>query len=174
MVANSLSRAPVGATRLTEPADRTLCVIQVEEYSSRQLALLQHADRGIRKVVLALQGYGDIDGEQNVKSDFVLYEGVLYKKNTKPDRQRLLALPSIIRRDLLFECHDSPIVGHHGIEKTLAKLAQRYWWNNMKKSVEAYESTCELCQPFKSQVGYPAGKLCSIHPPKEVFEMVAT
>jgi hypothetical protein len=35
-------------------------------------------------------------------------------------------------------------------------------------------STCEFCQPFKSRVGYAAGKLFQLGGgPKEVFEMVA-
>lgn len=172
-VADALSRAPVGTPESTDPVDGILCGVQVAEYSSRQLALLQHADQDIRQMVLLLQGYGDENCALNRRKDFILYEGVLYKKNEKLGRQRLLVVPSIIRRDLLFECHDTPTGGHHGVEKTLAKLSQRYWWKNMKKSVEAYVSTCEFCQPFKARVGYPVGKLCPIPPPKEVFELVA-
>jgi hypothetical protein len=42
----------------------------------------------------------------------------------------------------------------------------------MKKSVKCYVKSCEFCQPLKSRFGYPAGSLCPIRPPKEVFEMV--
>lgn len=74
VVADALSRAPVGAAELTDPPNQMLCGIQVAEYSSRQLALLQHADRDIKKIVLELQGYGDKNRERNENSDFMLYE----------------------------------------------------------------------------------------------------
>ena len=172
VVADALSRAPVGAEELTDPAEQLLCGIQAAEYSARQLALLQHADEDIRRIVLFLQGYST-ENDNPAAADFILHEGVLFKKNEKVGRRHLLVVPSIVRRDLLYECHDSPYGGHHGIEKTLAKLSQRYWWKNMKKSVKCYVRSCEFCQPFKSRVGYPAGTLCPIRPPKDVFEMIA-
>lgn len=79
-VADALSPALVGTPESTDPVDGILCGVQVAEYSFRQLALLQHADRDIRQMVLLLQGYGDENCALNRRKDFILYEGVLYKK----------------------------------------------------------------------------------------------
>lgn len=59
-----------------------------------------------------------------------------------------------------------------GIAKTLAKVAQQYWWPGMRKSVAAYVSSCTHCQLYKPLVGEPVGKLMSIPPPAEPFETV--
>lgn len=81
VVADALSRAPVGADELTDPADQLLCGIQAGEYSSRQLALLQHADPDIRQIVLLLQGY---NAEKNTEvassADFILHEGYFTRR----------------------------------------------------------------------------------------------
>lgn len=87
VLADALSRAPVGAAELTDPADQLLCGIQAGEYSPRQLALLQHADPDIRQIVLLLQGYG---AEKSIpvtrSANFILHEGVLHMKNVKLGR----------------------------------------------------------------------------------------
>jgi hypothetical protein len=85
-----------------------------------------------------------------VAADIILHEGVLPKKNVKLDRQHLLVVPSIIRHDILYEFHDSPNVGHHGI--------------NFQKTVPLI-----LVEKIKKR---PTEMLCPIHPPKDVFEMV--
>ena len=172
VVADALSRAPTGFPEETDPADRVLGVIQPAGCSPRQLALLQHADSDVRYWVLKLQGFNDGQEGNEVEDQFILHAGILYKKSRKPGRPHLLVVPSILRRDLLMECHDSPNGGHSGVEKTYARLSQRYWWRRMKKTVKAYVSSCEFCQPFKSRVGFPPGKLCPIKPPRQPFEVL--
>ncbi len=167
LVADAFSRAPVGLPEKNDPAERILGVIQPSGCSSRQLALLQHSDHDIKAIVLKLQ---EFDSGPDVNSDlFMLHNGILYRKNEKPGRPHVLVVPSILRRDLLVECHDSPNGGHHGVEKTLARLSQRYWWKRMKKTVQAYVASCEFCQPFKARIGFLPGKLCPIRPPKAPF-----
>jgi hypothetical protein len=58
---------------------------------------------------------------------FRLAEGVLYRINTMgKDGKNLLVAPSVPRRDIVKTCHDAPTGGHFGIEKTWAKLNERY------------------------------------------------
>lgn len=59
-----------------------------------------------------------------------------------------------------------------GMEKTLAKVNQRYWWPKMRRSFSAYISMCAHCQLNKPLSGYPSGKLMSIQPPSEPFDTV--
>ncbi len=56
-VADALSRAPVGPAEETDPTENVLAALQPAGYSSREIALLQHADENIRHIVLVLQGY---------------------------------------------------------------------------------------------------------------------
>ena len=42
--------------------------------------------------------------------------------------------------------HDSPMSGgHFGVEKTLAKIKQRFWWPSFKTSVEKHIANCDRC-----------------------------
>jgi hypothetical protein len=44
-------------------------------------------------------------------------------------------VPPILRRDLISKCHDEPQANHFGIEKTLARVVENYWWPRMESSV---------------------------------------
>ena len=170
LVADALSRAP-GPPEETDPTERTLIgAVQFETNSPRQLALLQYTDHDIRRLVLELQGFEDCQENGAGGRQFIIHNGILYKKKRDAGHPYFLVLPSILRRDLLMEYHDSPNGGHAGIERTYARLRQRYWWKRMRETVKAYVSSCEFCQAFKPRVGYPSGKLCPIKPSKQPFE----
>ena len=94
-------------------------------YEPRDLAIMQYADEEIKKVVLMLQEIGDRPFEDT--SEFVLRDGILYMQNYRPGRQHLLVVPSCMRQDLIREYHDMPVSGHHGREKTLSRLSQRFY-----------------------------------------------
>ena len=167
VVADALSRAPVGNPESTDPAELCLCAMQAGGYSPRELAILQHADPDIRRTVLRLQ---DAVESQNSETDpaFVLRKGILYRRNGT-DRSFALVVPSILRRELIAECHDDKTSGHQGVERTLARLRTRFYWTKMERSVRVYVASCTFCQGFKPRQGFPAGKLHSIPPPREPF-----
>lgn len=46
--------------------------------------------------------------------------------------------------------HSSPLEGGHlHLEKTLDKIQERYFWKHMRKQVEQFIKTCELCHKRK-------------------------
>ena len=51
-----------------------------------------------------------------------------------------LCLPLPLREEALRECHDATTAGHLGITKTLARLAQRYYWPGMFQQAANYET----------------------------------
>ncbi|KAI9550030.1 hypothetical protein GHT06_007621 [Daphnia sinensis] len=146
VVADTLSRAPVDSANEDELSGDVIAVIQAGGYSSQEIALLQHADKDIKQIVLTLQGFSSEGG-----------------------RPLLLVVPSIIRKEVIKECHDAPDGGHRGIEKTLNRVSQRFWWKGVQSSVKSYVQSCYFCQTFKPRVGLKAGKLRSIPPPEEMF-----
>ena len=75
-------------------------------YEPRDLAIMQYADEEIKKVVLMLQEIGERPFEDT--SEFVMREGILYRRNYRPGRQHLLVVPSCMRQDLIREYHDMP------------------------------------------------------------------
>ena len=187
VVADTLSRNPVGGE--PNPDENYLALLNggndeflfalgegYDEYFSslaagyepRDVAILQYGDPEIRKFILAFQNLAEIP--ETVTNRYDIRQGVLYLKNEKGGKTHLLVVPSILRKELLEECHDAPTSGHHGVEKTLARLKKSYYWNNMEASVRAYVGSCTFCQPYKSRVGLKAGKLHPIPPPRSVNE----
>ena len=138
-------------------------------YEPRDLAILQHADSEIKNVILAIQEIGERPFVSS--SRYQMNEGILYRKNVGQGKPLLLVVPSILRKDLIAESHDNPESGHHGREKTLARLKASYYWVNMAKSVQAYVGSCPFCQLYKARVGRRSGKLRPIPPPKGPNEM---
>ncbi len=163
VVADALSRFPVGTPEDTDPTDHIVCALVGSYHPPQEVALLQQGDPSLRDIILRLR-------DSPVDPVFTLHEHCLYRKNVGSGHARLLVVPSFLRREVLQACHDEPSGGHMGIEKTLAKISQCYWWPEIKKSVVAYVSSCTHCQFNKPMVGRPIGKLMSIPPPEAPFD----
>ena len=51
-----------------------------------------------------------------------------------------------LRAKLVSEHHETPMAGHLGIRKTYARLQERFRWPGMRKEVESFVRTCDVCQ----------------------------
>ena len=76
-VADALSRNPVQTG--TDLKEDYIGALIPTRYDPRELAIMQHADEEIQKMVLTLQGIGDRPLEDS--SEFVLRKGILYKRS---------------------------------------------------------------------------------------------
>jgi transposase InsO family protein len=77
-----------------------------------------------------------------------------------------------LRQEIIRECHDSPSSGHMGITKTLQRVAQRFWWPHMGRSIHAYVKACPSCQRNKSSNLRPGGLLQPIPTPSAKWEYI--
>ena len=51
----------------------------------------------------------------------------------------------------MYQLHASPKCGgHFGVEKTLARIKQRFWWPSLKTSVERHIANCDRCAATSS------------------------
>jgi len=64
-----------------------------------------------------------------------------------------------VRRALLKQYHDAPIMGHPGITGTYELLGRMYTWPKMKEYVEAYIQGCPICMKAKKKNTREQGKL---------------
>jgi hypothetical protein len=64
-----------------------------------------------------------------------------------------------LKLDLLRECHDAPMAGHLGREKTLELLSRNYYWPGMRSFVNEYVRTCDTCARNKTSRHAPYGPL---------------
>ena len=143
--------------------------------SDSELAKRQRADSRIKIIIFALELYGvnledshctfgknPISKEQALSwgnlealalwsnwEDLATSNGVLYRKWKPSDRVKecwQAIIPKDIRNKILYQIHDSPMNGGHcGVEKTLARIKQRFWWPSLKTSVEKHIANFDRC-----------------------------
>ena len=94
-------------------------------------------------------------------SQFEIQNGLLYhfytpRSREVPREERLvkqLAVPRIMRDDILRSYHDSLAGGgHQGHERTFAAIRLKYYWPKMYDQIGKYVQSCELCQQVKRPV----------------------
>jgi hypothetical protein len=73
----------------------------------------------------------------------------------------------------MYELHDAPTAGHHGIIRLLAKVTRTFWWPNMKRTVQHYVRGCVTSQRNKAARHKPYGPLQSHEIPTSPLEHVS-
>ena len=63
---------------------------------------------------------------------------VLWKKSGEEGEKRLLVVPRELRQEVLRLCHDVPAAGHQGMDRTKARLKDRFCWYGMSRDAENY------------------------------------
>jgi len=103
--------------------------------------------------------------------DYRIEDGKLYRliyhslhfKDTAADEQWKRCLPKEARKEILREYHDAPTAGHLGIAKTIARIAEKYYWPGMFRDIANYVRACGNCQAHKASQQRPAGTLHSTY-----------
>ncbi len=105
---------------------------------------------------------------------FLDHQNVLYhtpKPSNKPGKplQVQLAVPKVLRDDLLKSFHDCIAGGgHQGSNRVYQALREKYFWKSMMKDVSCYVGSCLTCQQANRNY---AGKPAPLHPipPANIF-----
>eukprot|EP00111_Clytia_hemisphaerica_P012925 TCONS_00037964-protein len=78
--------------------------------------------------------------------------GVWHHLSKRGDRViHTLAVPQRHRQDILDAVHMHPTGGHFGVEKTINKVWQSYFWPGMYQDVVTYVEKCEGCREHKGK-----------------------
>jgi transposase InsO family protein len=80
------------------------------------------------------------------------------KRLAKLDKNRQPYGPRIVinrhkMKETLKKTHDHPLSGHQGQETTYLKTAEVFYWPGMKKDVQEYIRTCQICQKRERKKG---------------------
>ena len=86
-----------------------------------------------------------------------------------------IALPNDreLQHLVLQECHDNPLGGHFGVDKTTDRVRRSYHWLGMDRLIRAYIRTCDSCQRNKPSLQKPGGLLQPFPNPNEPWERVS-
>ena len=87
-------------------------------------------------------------------------DGLLYRVEGKaPNTKTLLVIPKALQPVVLHELHSSLFGGHLGFGRTIGRIAEHYWWRDMKSSVKEYIRTCPACNARNERHGEVAVQL---------------
>ena len=86
-----------------------------------------------------------------------LRDGILYRKWEDDSGSRIswqLIVPDIYPDDVLSYLHDAITAGHLGVNKTLSRVKERFYWPGVGDSVKDWCRKCEQCsrrkRPYKT------------------------
>ncbi|RWR99968.1 hypothetical protein B4U80_05781, partial [Leptotrombidium deliense] len=104
--------------------------------------------------------------------NFEIIDGILYRLvRTSTGINYALVIPHIKRQEILRLCHDDPLAGHTGIDRTYYRIRSRAYWPKLFQDVEKYVKTCNDCQTRKRPIRIPPG-ICEPIVPNEPFMAV--
>ncbi|PNX78431.1 transposon Tf2-1 polyprotein, partial [Trifolium pratense] len=99
---------------------------------------------------------------------FQIIQGLIYFRG-----KLYIPSDSPIKSLLLNEFHSSLIGGHSGIQKTLGRLKENVYWDNMKSDVTNFIKACSTCQQTKHPTHSPYGLLQPLPIPTGVWEDIS-
>jgi hypothetical protein len=78
------------------------------------------------------------------------------------------------RAEILWVNHDEQWQGgHFGEHRTYANIARHYWWPHMRRDIQEYVKSCEVCQRMKVPRRKAYGKLESLPIPKGPWQDIS-
>ncbi|GBG84378.1 hypothetical protein CBR_g38351 [Chara braunii] len=94
--------------------------------------------------------YANCSSPNSAPSHYRIQEGYLLVHTRGKD---LLCIPSDshLRTRLLGEFQDPPATGHFGVNRTIGRLRERFWWPGLLGDVTRYCELCEVCRRCKSR-----------------------
>ena len=78
-----------------------------------------------------------------------------------------------LRKQLCFECHDSHVAGHIGVNRMSALLRRSFFWPHMHIDIKEQIRECYECQKNKRKSGRTQGKYTPVLPPIRKWSTVS-
>lgn len=129
--ADALSRIPTPGQCLVLSIPSPECLNDIKNFLSQSSAY-----HNLRQQILS---YPEAHPEFSLTTDWICYRGKLWLPPNNPFIPMLLA-----------EFHSTPLGGHMGETKTLRRLQDNFYWDNMRRDVHLHVSECSVCHKNRS------------------------
>ncbi|KAJ8968749.1 hypothetical protein NQ317_012697 [Molorchus minor] len=159
VVADTLSRPPC------DHDDQEICgvcsvTIELPRRSASEIRNEQLKDPDIGKIIKSFEESENNDFIKWTDRGYIMSNGVLYRYSADDDiEEAQLVVPSHERERVLREYHDAPTAAHYGADRTLQRIAKRYYFPGMRRYITEYVKECPDCQRYKATNQKPAGLL---------------
>ncbi|GBG85687.1 hypothetical protein CBR_g40419 [Chara braunii] len=152
-VADALSRRP------------DLCAMTHHAFAFDE-ELQRHFIRGYESDPNFATLYAQLSSDHPPASHYRIADGYLLLHSRGKD---LLCVPRDrrLRTRLLWEYHDSRLADHFRVNRTIARLRQRFRWPDLITDVTRYCDSCEVCRRSKPRNRNPYGELRPMPIPRE-------
>ena len=90
------------------------------------------------------------EGDHGEWRDFSRNEAGFICYQRDGDAISRICVPKVSRDAVLQEAHGGALVGHPGITRTAANVAQFFWWPNLFRDVAHFVRSCRTCATAKS------------------------
>lgn len=107
------------------------------------------------------------------RTSFVIEGDILYQKmeKRKGEFKYRVVLPSTLHERALHLVHTCPFSGHLGVDRTIKKARDNFFWVGMKASVKEYIAKCHECACAKNHKTIcPEGRRWPV-PPKKFYRV---
>ncbi|KAM9983316.1 hypothetical protein ACTFIZ_007625, partial [Dictyostelium cf. discoideum] len=160
-IADALSRCPVEKVMTVIPMDEP---VKLDSNLDLKIAEEQRKDKLLAPLFKYLEEFRNhnhslVASRVSIEAPFhTVIKKVLFRLIVNPTlffkRPQIVAIcivPASMQKEVLEKFHDCSLVGGHlGYQKTFAKIASRYYWNNMGMDVKEYINNCDICQNMKT------------------------
>ena len=150
-------------------------IIEIELPSSQELREMQNMDPDlnliIRYISKQIPKNSQVKELLNTKGSYIISEdtGLLqHKISFHPPR---VVLPPRMKVRIMKLFHENSISGHLGQKKTVHRIQERFFWNDMRSDVREFVRSCPKCQVRKPKSPKSHGKL-ELFPSKYPFDTV--
>lgn len=131
-------------------------ICSVPVLTKEQLAEEQRKDPIWGKVVFYLES-GDDSALPHLKiplDQFQLQDDLLVRvlPHTSDDKVKVI-VPDTLKEIILSQLHDAPQAAHPGKQRMLHVARQKYFWNTMRRDIEAHIAKCHSCAEHKGTTG---------------------
>jgi hypothetical protein len=110
-------------------------LIAEQENMTRRISEGQQQDPGLREIFDTLPENPEEYPDYNIVSNVLYYKGKLVVPNIGD-----------IKLEVMLTCHDDPLAGHFGIQKTFELVSQNFYWDGMRSFIKKYVQTCDQCK----------------------------
>jgi len=156
------SRYPIWpAKERNDENEENMGLTQINHIEEIDFRAEQVKDPNLRQIIEALQGQ-DMEAVIHRKArSYLLEDDLLFRKNYAHfGARKLLVVPAHLINRVLISFHDEPYGGaHYAVYKTFRKIAEKYYFDNMRNEVTRFVKSCWECQTKKRPIRQPQGFL---------------
>ncbi|CAK1594924.1 unnamed protein product [Parnassius mnemosyne] len=168
VLADTLSHRVIDST-LTECG---VCPVSVNvpRWDATSTREAQLVDPEVAKILKDLESSDELSVHRWSDRGYLVNQGVLYRyvDDTDTEESQLVVTESF-RGKFMFECRDSPTAAHGGIQRTLHRISQQFYFPGMRRYITDYQKTCTECK--SSNLKPPS--LLQTPVPAQRFEVIA-